>query len=65
MKRKLVISSYNASLDWVERTHAHGYGPENTIIYNKGDDGKDWSHLGQVIKPVSYTHLTLPTILRV
>ena len=50
MKRKLVISSYNASLDWVERTHAHGYGPENTIIYNKGDDGKDWSNLGQVIK---------------
>lgn len=49
--KKLVISNYRATLDWVTKTHDYGITPENTIIYSKeSDDERDWSHLGTEIK---------------
>jgi len=49
--KKLVISNYRATLDWITKTHDYGITPENTIIYSKEcDDERDWSHLGTEIK---------------
>lgn len=50
MMKKLVVSNYNSTLDWIKKTHKYGFGPQNTIIYDRGNDQKDWSHFGKVIK---------------
>ena len=31
-------------------THDHGFSPENTVIYDRSDVEKDWSHLGESIR---------------
>ena len=50
MNRTLVVSNYNWDLDWLEMTYEHGFSSENTVIYDRGNDGKDWSHLGKIIR---------------
>ena len=31
-------------------TYDHGFSPENTVIYDRSDIEKDWSHLGESIR---------------
>lgn len=50
LKKKLVVSNYNSTLDWLIKTHQYGFGPHNTIIYNRGDDGRNWDKFGTVIQ---------------
>lgn len=47
--RKLVVSNYNTDLEWLKMTYDYGFSPENTIIYDRSDIEKDWSHLGKSI----------------
>lgn len=47
--KKLVVSNYNSDLEWLNITYDYGFSPENTIIYDRSDELKDWSHLGKSI----------------
>ena len=47
--RKLVVSNYNTDLEWLKMTYDYGFSSENTIIYDRSDIEKDWSHLGKTI----------------
>ena len=46
---KLIVSNYNTDLEWLKMTYNYGFSPENTIIYDRSDETKDWSHLGKSI----------------
>ena len=54
MEKTLVVSNYNWDLEWLKMTYDHGFSPENTVIYDKSDDDKDLSHLGEVIKSPNF-----------
>ena len=47
MDKKLVVSNHNSDLEWLSMTYDYGFSPENTIIYDRSDEEKDWSHLGE------------------
>jgi hypothetical protein len=46
---KLIVSNYNTDLEWLKITYNYGFSPENTIIYDRSDETKDWSNLGKSI----------------
>lgn len=46
MQKKLIISNYNSDLNWLDITYPFGFSKQNTIIYDRSDTQKDWSHLG-------------------
>lgn len=48
--KKLVVSNYNSDLEWLQMTYPHGFSPTNTIIYDRSDTEKNWSHLGESIR---------------
>ena len=48
--KTLVVSNHNSDLEWLKMTHDHGFSPENTVIYDRSDVEKDWSHLGESIR---------------
>jgi hypothetical protein len=48
--KKLVVSNYNSDLEWLKMTYEHGFSPANTIIYDRSDVEKNWSHLGESIR---------------
>jgi len=50
MEKTLVVSNYNWDLEWLKMTYDYGFSPKNTVIYDKSDGGKDFSHLGEVIE---------------
>ena len=50
LKKTLVVSNHNSDLEWLEMTYGHGYSPENTVIYDRSDEEKDWCHLGTSIR---------------
>ena len=50
MDKKLVISNHNSDLEWLSMTYEYGFSPEKTIIYDRSDEVKDWSHLGESIR---------------
>ena len=50
MEKTLVVSNYNWDLEWLEMTYDYGFSPKNTVIYDKSDGGRDFSHLGEVIE---------------
>lgn len=50
MDKVLVVSNHNSDLEWLSTTHDHGFSPQNTIIYDRSDVEKDWSHLGESIR---------------
>jgi len=54
MNKKLVICNYNWDLEWVKITHEYGFFSKNTTIYNSGNDGKNWSHIGKCIQSPNY-----------
>ena len=67
MTRELVIAAYDKYLDWLDRLNSD----IKVTVYRKGneepqreDEIKIEPNKGRCV-PVSYTHLTLPTILRV
>ena len=47
MHKKLVVSNHNSDLEWLSMSYDYGFSPENTIIYDRSDEEKDWSHLGE------------------
>ena len=49
MIKKLVVSNYNSDLEWLKMTYDHGFSVKNTVIYDRSDELKDWSHLGRSI----------------
>jgi len=46
LTKKIVISNYNSDLEWLTITYPYGFSKENTVIYDRSNDKKDWSHLG-------------------
>ena len=50
MEKTLVVSNHNSDLEWLKTTYDYGFSPENTIIYDRSDEVKDWSHLGESIR---------------
>lgn len=46
MIKKIIVSNYNSSLEWLTITHPYGFSKENTIIYDRSDNKKDWSYMG-------------------
>lgn len=48
--KTLVVSNHNSDLEWLKMTYDHGFSPENTVIYDRSDVEKDWSHLGESIR---------------
>ena len=50
MDKKLVVSNHNSDLEWLSMTYDYGFSPENTIIYDRSDEEKDWSHLGESLR---------------
>jgi hypothetical protein len=46
----LVVSNYNTDLEWTKMTYDYGFSPKNTVIYDRSDEEKDWSHLGTSIR---------------
>ena len=48
--KTLVVSNHNSDLEWLKTTYDYGFSPKNTIIYDRSDDEKDWSHLGVSIR---------------
>lgn len=50
MDKVLVVSNHNSDLEWLSTTYDYGFSPENTIIYDRSDEVKDWSHLGESIR---------------
>ena len=50
MNKKIVVSNYNSDLNWLKKTYTYGFGPNNTIIYNRGNDGRNWNQFGTVIQ---------------
>jgi hypothetical protein len=48
--KTLVVSNHNSDLEWLSTTYDYGFSPENTIIYDRSDVEKDWSHLGESIR---------------
>jgi hypothetical protein len=47
--KKIIVSNYNSDLEWLKITYDYGFSAENTIIYDRSDEFKDWSHLGESI----------------
>ena len=47
--KKLIVSNHNTDLEWLKITYDYGFSPKNTIIYDRSDETKDWSHLGKSI----------------
>ena len=47
LSKKLVVSNYNSDLEWLKMTHSNGFTADNTIIYDRSDNKKNWSHLGK------------------
>ena len=50
MDKKLVVSNHNSDLEWLSMTYDYGFSPDNTIIYDRSDEEKDWSHLGESLR---------------
>ncbi len=50
MDKKLVVSNHNSDLEWLSMTYDYGFSPQNTIIYDRSDEEKDWSHLGESLR---------------
>ena len=50
MNKKLVVSNHNSDLEWLSMTYDYGFSPDNTIIYDRSDEEKDWSHLGESLR---------------
>ena len=50
MHKKLVVSNHNSDLEWLSMTYDYGFSPDNTIIYDRSDEEKDWSHLGESLR---------------
>ena len=49
MSKKLVVSNYNSDLEWLKMTYDYGFSSDNTVIYERSSNKKDWSHLGETI----------------
>ena len=50
-KKTLVVSNHNSDLGKAaQTTYDYGFSPDNTIIYDRSDEVKDWSHLGESIR---------------
>jgi hypothetical protein len=49
IRKKIIVSNYNSDLEWLKITYDYGFSAENTIIYDRSDEFKDWSHLGENI----------------
>ena len=49
-KKTLVVTNYNTDLEWIKMTYDYGFSPKNTIIYDRSDIEKDWSHLGTSLR---------------
>ncbi len=47
LSKKLVVSNYNSDLEWLKMTHSNGFSADNTIIYDRSNNKKNWSHLGE------------------
>ena len=50
MDKKLVVSNHNSDLEWLSMTYDYGFSPDNTIIYDRSDEEKEWSHLGESLR---------------
>ena len=50
MDKRLVVSNHNSDLEWLSMTYEYGFSPENTIIYDRSDEEKDWNHLGESLR---------------
>ena len=50
MNKKLVVSNHNSDLEWLSMTYDYGFSSENTIIYDRSDEEKNWSHLGESLR---------------
>jgi len=47
--KKIVISTYNFDLNWIELLFENGFSKEDVVIYNRSVDNVDWSKFGTVI----------------
>ena len=54
MKKSLVVSNYNSDLEWLKETYPHGFSSENTFIYDKSGEDKNYDHLGHVTRVPNY-----------
>lgn len=50
MNRQIVVSNYNSDLNWLKKTYPYGFNKDNILIYDRGNDEKNWSQLGTVVK---------------
>lgn len=48
--KTLVVTNHNSDLEWIKMTYDYGFSPENTVIYDRSDEEKDWSHLGTSLR---------------